>query len=90
MRSSEPEVDPRATDVRVDDDDLSVVLADGRRLSVPLTWFPRLLRATAEERRNWRLVGEGQGIRWPDVDEDVSVLGLLRGASAPDAPRRAI
>ena len=90
MSSSEPEVDPRATDVRVDDDDLSVVLADGRRLSVPLTWFPRLLHATAEERRNWRLVGDGQGIRWPDVDEDVSVLGLLRGASAPNTPRRAI
>ena len=85
MSSSEPDVDPRATDVRVDDVDLSVVLVDGRRLSVPLTWFPRLLHATAEERRNWRLVGEGQGIRWPDVDEDVSVLGLLRGASAPDA-----
>jgi hypothetical protein len=90
VSSSEPDVDPRATDVRVDEDALSVVLADGRRLSVPLTWFPRLLHATAEERRNWRLVGDGQGIRWPDVDEDVSVLGLLRGASAPGAPRRAI
>jgi Protein of unknown function (DUF2442) len=90
VSSSGPEVDPRATEVRVDDNDLSVVLADGRRLSVPLTWFPRLLHATAEERRNWRLVGDGQGIRWPDVDEDVSVLGLLRGARAPDASRRAI
>ena len=89
MTSSEPDVDPRATDVSVDDD-LSVVLADGRRLSVPLTWFPRLLHATAEERRNWRLIGDGQGIHWPDVDEDVSVLGLLRGAVAPDSPKRAV
>jgi len=89
VTSSEPDVDPRATDVSVDDD-LSVVLADGQRLSVPLTWFPRLLHATAEERRNWRLIGDGQGIHWPDVDEDVSVLGLLRGAVAPDSPKRAV
>ena len=55
--------------------ELSVLLADGRRISVPLVWFPRLLRA----RSNYQLLGEGQGIHWPDVDEDLSVAGLLRG-----------
>lgn len=90
MSSSGPSVDPRAVDVETDDDNLTVDLADGRRLTVPLAWFPRLLHASQEQRKNWRLIGDGQGIHWPDVDEDVSVSGLLRGASAPDASRRAV
>jgi hypothetical protein len=83
-------VDPRAVDVVADDDNLTVDLADGRRLTVPLAWFPRLLHATADQRRNWRFLGDGQGIHWPDVDEDLSVSGLLRGTAAPEASRRAV
>lgn len=74
----------------VGDDELSVELADGRRLSVPLVWFPRLLHAEVAQRQNWRLLGDGQGIHWPDLDEDLSVEGLLRGAAAPGASRRAV
>lgn len=90
MTSSDPSIDPRAVGVTVDDDDLTVDLADGRTVTVPLAWFPRLLHADAGQRENWRLVGDGQGIHWPDVDEDLSVSGLLRGAAAPDASRRAV
>lgn len=73
------ETEPLATDVRVDDTMLSVTLDDGRELSVPLAWFPRLRDATVEARANWRLIGHGEGIHWPDIDEDISVLGLLAG-----------
>lgn len=90
MNSSSPSADPRAVDVATDDDNLSVDLADGRRLTVPLAWFPRLLHASLEQRSNWQLLGDGQGIHWPEIDENLSVSGLLRGAAAPDAPRRAI
>lgn len=90
MTTSEPSVDPRAVDVSVTEDELCVVLADGRRLSVPLAWFPRLLHATEAQRGNWRLIGDGHGVHWPDVDEDLSVAGLLRGAAAPGTSRRAV
>lgn len=90
MSSSSPSVDPRAVDVVTDDDNLMVDLADGRRVTVPLAWFPRLLHAKPEQRSNWRLIGDGQGIHWPDVDEDLSVSGLLRGAAAPEASKRAV
>ena len=70
--------DATAVDVTVTDDRLLVVLADGRELAAPLAWFPRLLDATEDQRKNWRLIGRGQGIHWPDVDEDISVSGLLR------------
>ncbi len=90
MTSSNPSVDPRAVDVSIDDDELTVDLADGRRVVVPLAWFPRLLHANPSQRGNWRLIGDGQGIHWPDVDEDISVNGLLRGAAAPDATKRAV
>jgi hypothetical protein len=66
-------------DVRVSDDALTVDLSDGRTLSVPLAWYPRLLHATAEERNHWRPIGRGEGIHWPELDEDVSVEGLLLG-----------
>ena len=79
MSSSLPDVDPRAKEVAVSDDELSVLLADGRRISVPLAWFPRLLRATPAQRARFELIGDGQGIHWPDIDEDLSVAGLLRG-----------
>jgi len=70
---------PNAEDVRVTEDTLSVDLSDGRTISVPLEWFPRLVQATAEERNNWRLIGRGHGIHWEDLDEDISVEGLLAG-----------
>jgi hypothetical protein len=78
MGTSAVELDATAVDVSTDDSSLRVVLADGRELAVPLEWFPRLRDATAEQRRNWRFIGRGQGIHWPDVDEDISVVGLLR------------
>ena len=73
---------PRATSVTCTDDELVVALSDGRTLSVPLAWFPRLLGATAAERADWRLIGSGEGIRWETLDEDLSVRGLLRGEPA--------
>ena len=72
-----------AQDVSCTEDDLIVRLVDGRAISIPLAWFPRLLHATAEQRRRWELLGNGEGIHWPDVDEDLSVEGLLWGAPAP-------
>ena len=68
-----------AENVVVSDETLTVDLSDGRTISVPLARYPRLMHARARERKNWRLIGEGQGIHWPDVDEDVSVSGLLLG-----------
>lgn len=71
-------MNPTAIDVSVSESALHVVLADGRELSVPLAWFPRLHDATPEQRAHWRLIGCGEGIHWPDVDEDISVASLLR------------
>ena len=70
-------VEPLATDVTCTDDALRVVLADGREVTVPLVWFPRLLSATPEQRKEWRLIGGGIGIHWEPVDEDISVESLL-------------
>jgi hypothetical protein len=70
---------PDADKVTLTQDTLSVDLSDGRTISVPLAWFPRLLHASQEERNNWRLIGDGQGIHWEDIDEDISVEGLLAG-----------
>lgn len=77
------QADERVRDVRMSDDTLSVDLMDGRTISVPIVWYPRLLNATPEQRRNWKICGAGYGIHWPDVDEDLSTEGLLRGAPAP-------
>jgi len=73
------EHEPLATDVRFTDSMLQVTLDDGRELAVPVEWFPRLRDASPAERVNWRLIGHGEGIHWPDLDEDVSILGLLAG-----------
>ena len=70
-------VEPLAVDVTCTDDALRVVLADGREVAVPLVWFPRLLDATPEQRKEWRLIGGGIGIHWASVDEDISVESLL-------------
>ena len=80
MRTSAIEMEvPFAQDVSVSDDTLRVDLSDGRSISAPLAWYPRLLRATAAERKRWRLIGRGLGIHWTDLDEDISVEGLLAG-----------
>lgn len=67
-----------AVDVRVTANTLQLTLADGREISAPLSWFPRLMAATEVERQDWRLIGTGEGVHWPAVDEDVSVASLLR------------
>ena len=69
---------PLATSVAFAGDEMTVALVDGRRLSVPLVWFPRLAAATPAERQAFELIGDGEGIHWPDLDEDISVEGLLR------------
>lgn len=73
---------PHAVSVKCTDKKLVVFLVDGRELSVPLAWFPRLEKATDVQRARYELLGEGQGIHWPDLDEDISVEGLLRGQRA--------
>ena len=76
---------PTARDVRVSDDTLSVELADGRAISVPVAWYPRLSHGTAEERNHWRLIGNGRGVQWPDLDEDISVENLLAGKPSAES-----
>jgi hypothetical protein len=76
---------PAAVDVIISDDTLSVELADGRTLSVPLAWFPRLLHGTPVERAEWRLIGRGQGVHWAALDEDISVEGLLAGQPSQES-----
>lgn len=76
---------PTAEDVKVTRDALRVDLSDGRTISVPLTWYPRLLHGTSDERKNWCLIGKGQGIHWEDLDEDVSVDGLLSGHASGES-----
>ncbi|MGE0653072.1 MAG: DUF2442 domain-containing protein [Alphaproteobacteria bacterium] len=71
-------VDASAVAVRFSADAMHVALADGREISAPLAWFPRLRDASDAHRRNWRLIGRGIGIHWPDLDEDISVSGLMR------------
>jgi len=66
---------------------LTVDLTDGRTISVPVLWFPRLAQASAKERANWRLIGDGQGIHWPAVDEDISVSNLLAGQPSMESPQ---
>jgi Protein of unknown function (DUF2442) len=71
--------------VSLGSDALVVDLVDGRSVSVPIDWFPRLAAGTASERSNWRLIGRGEGIHWPDLDEDISVLSLLQGKSSQES-----
>jgi len=70
---------PNAESVTITEDALMVELSDGRTLSVPLVWFPRLLHATPEERDHWRFISKGQGMHWEDIDEDISIENLLAG-----------
>ncbi len=74
-----------AVSATVTDDMLSVDLSDGRRISAPITWYPRLANGSRSERANWRLIGRGTGIHWPDLDEDISVEGLLIGSRSGES-----
>ncbi len=76
-----------AQDVTVTESALTVDLRDGRTVSVPLAWYPRLLHGTPKERNTWRLIGEGEGIHWPDLDEDISVESLLAGRPSGESQR---
>jgi hypothetical protein len=78
--------DERVANVAFSLDSLSVSLKDGRSISVPLTWYPKLLHATEKQRQNWKISGGGYGIHWSDIDEDLSTEGLLRGAPAAHPP----
>lgn len=79
--------DERVLDVRFDTASLIVDLMDGRSISAPLAWYPRLLHASTEQREHWEKAGAGYGIHWPEIDEDLSTEGLLRGAPAVTATR---
>lgn len=70
---------PSIEDVSVTEDTLSIDLSDGRTVSVPIAWYPRLTHATPNEKKNWRLIGRGHGIHWEDIDEDISIENLLSG-----------
>jgi hypothetical protein len=83
MSTSDPRAGERIVGVVVSEHTLSVDLVDGRTISVPLAWYPRLLHATEAERANWKLAGGGYAVHWPELDEDLSSEGLLRGAPAP-------
>jgi hypothetical protein len=87
MNTLAVKMEPRAVGARCTDDELIVQLADGRALSVPLLWFPRLAAASAEARGNVVLIGEGDGLHWPAVDEDISVAGLLSGRASIEHAR---
>ncbi len=75
--------DERVADVKFTEDEIRVTLMDGRTISAPLVWYPRLLNATKKQRTKWQTCAAGYGIHWPDIDEDLSTEGLLRGAPAP-------
>jgi hypothetical protein len=81
--------EPLATAVEVTGTALRVVLDDGREISAPLAWYPRLRDATPSQRTNWRLIGRGEGIHWPEIDEDISVLGVLSGYNGLKRPAAA-
>ena len=83
MSASEPRPGERVVDVRFDENTISVDLADGRTITVPLAWYPRLLDATPAQSEKWEVRGGGFGIHWPLIDEDLSSQGLLAGAPAP-------
>ena len=77
----------KATEIRVTEDTLVMELADGRSVSAPLVWYPRLMHGSVAERRNYRLIGGGEGVHWPDLDEDISVEGVLAGRASGESPR---
>jgi len=88
MKGSEVRPGEQVKDVRFTEDTMAVDLLDGRTIIVPLAWFPKLLDSTPAQRRNWRISSAGYAIHWPDLDEDLSTEGLLRGAPAAPEPTR--
>ncbi len=78
---------PEAQSVTVGEDTLTAELSDGRTIAVPLDWYPRLVHASAEERANWRFIGAGEGIHWPDLDEDISIAALLAGRPSAEGQK---
>jgi len=76
-------VEPRISDLRISEAEITAYLMDGRSVSVPLVWSWRLSEATSEQRNHWEIIGDGIGIRWPDIDEDISIEGMLYGTPAP-------
>ena len=89
MSISEPKAGERVTGVRLTDDSLTIDLLDGRTITVPLAWYPRLAEATEAQRNNFRIIGGGYVVNWPDIDEHLSAQGLIAGAPAPAVVRRA-
>jgi hypothetical protein len=89
MAFSVANIEPLAAEVNVTDHELVVELVDGRQISVPLAWFPRLLHASSDERNEFELIGDGEGIHWPAVDEDISVRGLVLGYPSAEYRRGA-
>lgn len=85
MSSLMLKVEPRAMSIACSDDELRVSLTDGRTLTVPIAWFPRLAHASSSERAEYEILGDGEGIHWPKVDEDISVVGLLAGQPSIEA-----
>lgn len=77
----------KGIDIVVSDDTLTVELADGRTLSVPIAWYPRLLHGSQAERNHWEWIGDGEGIHWPDLDEDISIEGLILGRRSGESQR---
>jgi len=82
MNTAAKIADPRVMTVAVTDDEIIAHLVDGRTISVPLVWSWRLANATKKQRQHWEILGDGQGVHWPDVDEDISVEGMLHGMPA--------
>lgn len=80
------ETESLAADVLISDDAFTVVLADGRSLTVPLSWYPRLLHGSPSERQNWQLLGDGYAIEWPDLDEHIGIEGLIAGRRSGENP----
>ena len=78
---------PAATNVFVSEDTLTVDLSDARSISVPVAWYPRLAHGTPAERMDWRLIGRGEGIHWPQLDEDISVEGLIAGRPSGESQK---
>jgi hypothetical protein len=87
MSISTNEHEAQATDVTINNDEIAVDLLDGRTIIVPLIWYPRLVHATVKERKSWRLIGQGEGIHWPQLDEDISVRNLLAGQPSGESQR---
>lgn len=78
---------PKAQKVAITDDTLTVDLSDGRTISVPLAWYPRLLHSTLTERNNWRFIGDNEGIHWSDIDEDISVKNIILGQPSAESQK---